>query len=347
MAPPPDRSAELAAHESARIRFAGFIDFDAPRPGRLFAGCHFSLSTMHATIVAVLTQLLENISGVPVTPFGAGGAIDEVSLAAVVERMAAQGVQVIVPCGGTGEFSALSAGERDRVARITIEAAGGTPVIVGVGGDVAGAARAAGTAVAAGAAGVMTHALSDPYLTADGTVRYVEQVAAATDGVVVPYIRGRLPSDATLERIVGIPQVVALKWAIPDVQLFAGFAERFGSEIVPICGLAELWAPFFALAGGRGFTSGLVNVDAGLSLALLAALRDGAWAEAMRIWRAIRPFEELRARHDAGNNVPAVKEAMEIAGLISHATVRPPLAPLSPADRAELAHVVRALAPVS
>jgi 4-hydroxy-tetrahydrodipicolinate synthase len=131
------------------------------------------------------------------------------------------------------------------------------------------------------------------------------------------------------------------------VQLFAGFAERFRGEIVPICGLAELWAPFFALAGGRGFTSGLVNVDAGLSVSLSQALRDGAWAEAMRIWRAIRPFEELRARHDAGNNVPAVKEAMEIAGVIPHATVRPPLAPLAPADRAELADLMRALAPAA
>lgn len=295
----------------------------------------------------MLTQLLETISGVPVTPFGADGALDEPSLAGVVERMAAQGVQIIVPCGGTGEFSALSAEERDRVARVTIEAAGATPVIVGVGGDVAGAARAARAALDAGAAGVMTHALSDPYLTPDGTVRYIEQVAAAGDGVVVPYIRGRLPSDATLGRIVALPQVVAVKWAIPDVQLFAGFAERFGGEIVPICGLAELWAPFFTLAGGRGFTSGLVNVDAALSLALLGALRDGAWPEAMRIWRAIRPFEELRARHDAGNNVPAVKEAMEIAGVIPCATVRPPLASLSPADRAELADVMRALAPVS
>jgi 4-hydroxy-tetrahydrodipicolinate synthase len=67
----------------------------------------------------------------------------------------------------------------------------------------------------------------------------------------------------------------------------------------------------------------------------------------MRIWRAIRPFEELRARHDAGNNVPAVKEAMEIARLIPCATVRPPLARLSPADRAELVDVMRALVPVS
>jgi 4-hydroxy-tetrahydrodipicolinate synthase len=76
-------------------------------------------------------------------------------------------------------------------------------------------------------------------------------------------------------------------------------------------------------------------------------LQDGAWLEAMRIWRVIRPFEELRARHDSGNNVPAVKEAMELAGVIPSSAVRPPLAPLSPADRAELADALRALVPVS
>ena len=47
--PPPDRSAELAAHQRTRIRF---IHCGAPCAGRLFAGCHFSLPTMHATIVA-------------------------------------------------------------------------------------------------------------------------------------------------------------------------------------------------------------------------------------------------------------------------------------------------------
>ncbi len=66
----------------------------------------------------------------------------------------------------------------------------------------------------------------------------------------------------------------------------------------------------------------------------------------MRIWHVIRPFEELRARHDAGNNVPAVKEAMALAGLIPGATVRPPLAPLSRADHDELAGALPALAPV-
>ncbi len=289
-----------------------------------------------------LIDALSRVSAVPITPFHADGTIDEPSLGAVIEHLARHGVQVLVPCGGTGEFSALTAQERERVVRLTLEAAGGTPVLAGVGGDAATAAAAARSATAAGAAGVMVHALTDPYLTPDGTVRYFEQVAAGCDGAVVPYLRGRLPAPATLDRVLALPQVVAVKWAVADVQAFAVFAERCG-DVVPICGLAELWAPFFALAGGRGFTSGLVNVDPVRPLALAEALAEGAWPRAMEVWRAIRPFEELRARHDAGNNVPAVKEAAELIGLVASGTVRPPLAPLSPADHAELVEIVGAL----
>src|SRR4051794_40071448 len=115
-----------------------------------------------------MVEELAKVVGVPVTPFTPEGAVDEAAMASVVARMARQGVQVIVPCGGTGEFSALTADERERVARVSVEAAGTTPVLVGVGGDAASASRAARRAVEAGAAGVMIHALTDPYLTPDG-----------------------------------------------------------------------------------------------------------------------------------------------------------------------------------
>jgi 4-hydroxy-tetrahydrodipicolinate synthase len=292
-----------------------------------------------------MRDALATVSAVPVTPFTPDGSIDEPALERVVARMVSQGVQVVVPCGGTGEFSELTADERDRVARLTVDAAGGALVLVGVGGDLDGAVRATRAAATAGAAGVMIHALGDPYLTADGIAAYVERVAAAADGVIVPYFRGRLPAASAITRIAGLEQAVAVKWAIPDVQGFARFADRYGDDVVPVCGLAESWAPYFALAGGRGFTSGLVNVDARLPLALASALERCDFTAAMDLWRACLPFEELRARHDAGNNVPGVKEAMEIAGLIPSATVRPPLAPLSPADRAELEQIVKALAP--
>lgn len=288
---------------------------------------------------------LESVSAVPVTPFEAGGAIDEAALASLIARMVAQGVPVVVPCGGTGEFSQLGADERDRVGRIAVEAGAGALVLVGVGGDLASAVRATRSAVAAGADGVMVHALVDPYLTPDGIARYVEAIAAAADGIVVPYVRGRVPAAAALDRICALEQVQAVKWAIPDLLGFARFAERYGDAVAPVCGLAESWAPFFSLAGGRDFTSGLVNLDARVPLALDAALAAGDQAAAMAAWREALPFEELRARHDAGNNVPAVKEALAIAGIIPTGAVRPPLAPLDPADRAELEGIVRALGP--
>jgi 4-hydroxy-tetrahydrodipicolinate synthase len=281
-------------------------------------------------------ERLEGISGVPVTPFTPDLQIDDAALGEVVSRMALQGVPVIVPNGGTGEFSALTPAERGRAARIAIEAAGDALVLVGVGGDAAGAASAARDAIGAGAGGVLVHALTDPYLTPAGVVAYIEQIAAACEGVVVPYVRGRLPAWSTLERIAEIENVVAVKWAIADVQLFSDFVDRLGSAVVPICGLAEMWAPFFTLAGGRGFTSGLVNVDAAPSLRMLESLRTGDWESVMAAWRLIKPFEEIRARHDAGNNVPAVKEAMELAGVLPCSAVRPPLAPLSADDRRDL-----------
>jgi len=261
--------------------------------------------------------------------------------------MQAQGVSVIVPCGGTGEFAQLTAAERDRVARLTVDAAGDAIVLVGVGGDLDGAVRATRAARAAGAAGVMVHALTDPYLTSDGFVAYIERIAAASDGAVVAYLRGRLPALDAIARVARLEQVVAVKWAVADLQAFAQFTARCGGDVVPVCGLAESWAPYFALAGGRGFTSGLVNLDARLSLALADALADSEYATAMGLWRRILPFEELRARHDSGNNVPAVKEAMVLTGIIPSAAVRPPLAPLSPADRAELERIVADIAGIA
>lgn len=285
---------------------------------------------------------LSGISAVPVTPFTPEGELDEEALRAVVRRIVAAGIDVVVACGNTGEQASLTPSEADRVTAVTLEAAGAATVIVGVGGDLQTAAAKAARAAEAGAAGVMVHFPADPYLSDGGLARYYGELASATDGVVVPYVRGQGLSTSVLDSLAGRENVVAVKYSVPDVLAFAAFAARYGEAFVPICGLAELWAPFFWLAGARGFTSGLVNVVPRLSVALLDALRVGDFGRAIRIWRVIEPFERLRARHANANNVPAVKEAMAMLGLIG-ATVRPPLASLSEPDRSELAAIVEAL----
>jgi 4-hydroxy-tetrahydrodipicolinate synthase len=291
-----------------------------------------------------LRERLTGISAIPVTPFDSGGDVDELGLQAVVRRVVDGGADVVVACGNTSEQSSLTGAEWERVAALTCEASAEVPVLVGVGGDLRTAAEQTARAVGLGATGVMVHYPIHPYVSDAGLAGYYAAVAAATDGAVVPYVRGKGLSVAVLDRLGEMPNVVAVKYAVPDQLALAELAARYRDTFVVICGLAEVWAPFFSLAGARGFTSGLVNVVPRLSRAMLEALREGDYARAMEVWRVAEPFERLRARHGNGNNVPVVKEAMEMLGLIA-GSVRPPLSPLDGDDRAELERLMPTLEP--
>ena len=60
------------------------------------------------------------------------------------------------------------------------------------------------------------------------------------------------------------------------------------------------------------------------------------------VWQRLRPFEDLRARYHNALNVSVVKEALAQLGLC-RPDVRPPISPLSDAERAEVAAILKAL----
>ena len=73
---------------------------------------------------------------------------------------------------------------------------------------------------------------------------------------------------------------------------------------------------------------------------MMAALQAGDYPRAMRVRARVLPFEDLRARHDDANNVPAVKAAVDCLGL--HAgPPRPPLTPLSADDHSTMQGILR------
>jgi 4-hydroxy-tetrahydrodipicolinate synthase len=130
--------------------------------------------------------------------------------------------------------------------------------------------------------------------------------------------------------------VVGVKYAVGDPIALADIVRVVGTErLVWSCGLAESWAPYFWLAGARGFTSGLATVAPRQSLALLDRLRKGDFVEAMAVWQRLRPFEDMRARHNSALNVSVVKEALAQLGLC-RPDVRSPISPLTEAERAEV-----------
>ncbi len=290
-----------------------------------------------------LKAALADVVAIPVTPFAADGTIDTAAHRALLRRLLDGGVRILTPNGNTGEFYALTPDERRSVTELTIEEAGDrATILVGVGHDVSTAVAAAEHARDAGAEMVMVHQPVHPYVSQDGWIDYHRAIAEAVPGLgVVPYIRNpQLDGECLATLADRCPNVIGVKYAVPDAARFAAFARDAGLErFVWIAGLAELYAPSYFSAGATGFTSGLVNVAPGVSLAMLEALRAGDHPAAMKVWERIRRFEELRAEGQSANNVTVVKEALASLGLCGR-DVRPPSRVLPEARRAEVADQV-------
>jgi 4-hydroxy-tetrahydrodipicolinate synthase len=285
---------------------------------------------------------LADVVAIPVTPFAEDGGVDRDTYRALLRRLLHGGITTLTPNGNTGEFYALTPAERRLVTELTVEEVGGeATVLVGVGHDVPTAVASARHAREVGAQMVMVHQPVHPYVSAAGWVDYHRAIAEAVPELgVVPYVRNaQLPGERLAELADACPNVIGVKYAVPDAARFAAFARDAGLDrFVWVAGLAEPYAPSYFSAGATGFTSGLVNVAPTVSRSMLRALRAGDYPAAMTVWERIRRFEELRAAHGSANNVTVVKEALAALGLCRR-DVRPPSKPLPEDERAEVAAI--------
>jgi len=294
--------------------------------------------------VAFETQraALADVVAIPVTPFAADGTLDETVYRALLRRLLDAGITTLTPNGNTGEFYTLTPEERRTMTELTLDETGDrASVLVGVGHDIPSAVEAARHARSSGARMVMVHQPVHPYVSQDGWVDYHREIAEAVPELgVVPYVRNARLRGERLARLADVcPNVIGVKYAVPDAARFAAFARDAGLErFVWVAGLAEPYAPSYFSAGATGFTSGLVNVAPAVSLNMIEALRSGDYPAAMKVWEQIRRFEELRAADGSANNVTVVKEALASLGLCRR-EVRPPSRTLPEDERAEVAAI--------
>ena len=275
-------------------------------------------------------------TAVPFTDDGSDVRYD--ALAENVAGLYDAGARLFVPCGNTGEYYALSDRERERVVRIHVEATGADATVVGgAGGNVGEVASLASSYGEAGADAVMVMHPSHTYVHEEGLREYYRRVCDATDLGVVIYKRGPEITRRLLADLTELEGVVAVKFAVNDVNEFSRTVEEADGEVAWVNGLAERFALAYAMEGAVGYTTGVGNFAPRATLALFDAVDAGEWERAREVRRAIRPFEDLREEAGEGNelaaanNVPAVKRGMALAGY--HAgPVRPPLVDLSEAD---------------
>ena len=160
-------------------------------------------------------DVLKGIYSAMVTPFsGDGSAVDEAALRALVDRMAASGIQGLVPCGSTGEVTSLTPDERRRVTEIVHEqAAGRLQVVPHVGALVTRDAVAlARHAEACGASAVLA---ITPFYEPIGEDEVIAYYAAIADAISIPICVYNIPVATGVD--LGVDGLVRIARAVPSV----------------------------------------------------------------------------------------------------------------------------------
>jgi 4-hydroxy-tetrahydrodipicolinate synthase len=264
-----------------------------------------------------------------VTPFTRDGSVDESAARRLVRRQVEGGIDVLVPCGTTGESATLSADEQARVIGLTVEEARGrVPVLAGAGGNdtrdvVEKAKRAAGL----GVSGVLS---VGPYYnkpTPEGFFRHFSAIADASPVPVVVYnVPGRTGSNIdakTQLRLAGHANIVAVKEASGNLaQVMELLRDRPpGFEV--LSGDDAFTLAFMAL-GAEGVVSVAANQVPGPMHELVAACRRGDFTEGRRIHNGLLRLMNLNFVES--NPIP-VKASLALMGLCEESYRLPMCAP--------------------
>jgi len=279
-----------------------------------------------------------------ITPFQRDGSVDEKALRRFVDFQINGGVDMLLPCGTTGEGATLDENETDRVVQIVIEQAGRrVPVIAGAGSNsTAKAVAAAKRAKKAGADGVLS---VGPYYnkpTQQGYYEHFKAIAESEDIPVIVYnVPGRTGGNIeakTMLRIAEIRNIVAVKEAsanlgqIMDVIRDAppDFRVLSGDDALALCVVA---------LGGDGVVSVISNETPSMMSSIINAALEGNIVKARELHYKLLPL--MNMNFIESNPIPA-KAALAMMGLIEE-NYRLPLVPLTADSREKLSKVVEEL----
>ena len=283
----------------------------------------------HGVYPAATTQFAEDLS------------VDLDASARVQAALVADGVDGLILLGTCGENNSLEPEEKRDVLRAAVEAVGGrVPLVAGVSElTTPRAAAFARDAEAIGVDALMVLPSMVYVPTPDELFTHFITVAEATSLPIMLYNNPpayRVSVDVeTLERLAGVPNVVAVKESAPDPRRFTDLINRFGDRYTLMAGLDDIALEGLIL-GAAGWVSGLTSAFPRESVALFAAVERGDLETARRIYRWFMPLLHLDAEHDL---VQSIKLAEQIMGRGSE-RVRMPRMPLHGARRAAVVAMV-------
>ncbi len=225
-----------------------------------------------------------------------------------------KGRKTLVICGGSGEFYALSPSEVRDLAAAAVSGAGGKcEIVCGVGWSTKKAVKMAEDAQDAGcnALLVMPH---DPVVArGEGAIwRHHRAIAQDVDIGIIPFRAPRqLLSIDLVKRFSELEKVVAIKEESNAVDWVRTGCNATGNAVPIITGGGENMAPYYYLAGARGFTTGMANLTLPMSIDMHNACIRRRWKTAMDLRDSFEPLAALRGEL----GTPMLKAGLEMMGL--------------------------------
>jgi 4-hydroxy-tetrahydrodipicolinate synthase len=266
-----------------------------------------------------------------VTPFAADGSLDLDAAQQLATYLVEHGNDALVLSGTTGESPTTTDAEKIDLIRAVLEAVGDrAKIVAGVGSnDTAHTVESARAAEAAGAHGLL---VVTPYYNKppqEGIRAHFTAVADATGlGVIaydIPSRTGTKIATETLLQLAAHPRIVGVKDAKYDVAATTKVLAE--TDLAYYCGADELNLAWLSI-GAAGMISVVAHVAGDDYRAMVGAVDAGDLATAREIDRRLVPAVEAIMTRTQG--VIMAKAALKLAGVLEHATTRPPLVDATP-----------------
>src|SRR5437870_6209802 len=276
-----------------------------------------------------------------ITPLKSVGSVDEKTLRRFVDFQIDGGIDMLLPCGTTGEGATLDADETDRVVQIVIEQAKRrVPVIVGAGSNsTAKAVHATKRAKKLRADGVLS---VGPYYNKppqQGYYEHFKAIAEAEDISLIVYnVPGRTGSNIeakTMLRLAEIRNIVAVKEASGNLGQIMDIVRDAPRDFRVLCG-DDAMALAVVLLGGDGIVSVVSNETPGMMSAMIDAALESDIPKARELHYKLLPL--MNANFIESNPIP-VKAVLAMMGIIEE-NYRLPLVRISDGNREKLSRVL-------
>ncbi len=281
-----------------------------------------------------------------VTPFQANGELDEAALQAHVELQIASGIELLIPCGTTGEAATLTDSEWLRVIELTCKvAAGRAAIFAGCTHNSTQVAveRVRQVAQVPGLTGILT---ANPYYNRpgqEGQYQHFAAIARATDLPIMLYnIPGRTGANlepATALRLAQITNIIAIKESSGNIVQITELLTQAPADFHVFAGDDSLALPVIAL-GGAGLISVASNVIPQQMTNMVHAALTNDWPTARAL--NAKYFPLMQAHFWEPSPAP-VKAVLALLGQ-GQETMRLPIVPVTDATRIKLKELCTALA---